>query len=431
MFKDEYRKMNESIRPGSELLEKTERSMEEIMNRKNVRRMSARMAVALALVGVLALTGVAFATGAIQSVFELMRSWGYPVSNVDVEKLNELAETGFGEQVGQTDYSGEVSVELVQAYYDGDRMIVGAKYREGKNVVVMTLDHEMMAMTRKDDPAFCASNYLDDDMPVMIDQNGLLEQKSDLLPSFITKMMTDEEIVAFEQAYEQNGEAGMLIYSAGRSDGVWVDGEMDDIYMNEDYSAQGEDGSVLRYVDVRNLPDRCVNRESLTVTLAVTQSVRVIRADADGVWIAGQRLERKEFPFEVKKNDQNAYFVYGSFENEVYSTKAELRVTDLDVRVMLDMVRPEEWVKADETAVSIEEAKVDYIWDYRVVYQDGSHEDVMDTSHSDGSAYRMEGSIALREGQTQIILRPYYALSGLVEGEDIVISLENGIPSVK
>lgn len=430
MFKDEYKRMNETIRPDSGLLERTERSMAEIMNKKDAKRMSAKMVVALAMACVLALTGVAFATGAIENVFELMRSWGYFV-NVDVGKLNELSETGFGEQVGQTDYSGEVSVELVQAYYDGDRMIVGAKYREGKNVVVMTLDHEMMAMTRKEDPAFCASNYLYDDMPVMIDQNGMLEQKSTLLPSFITKMMTDAEIIAFEQAYEQNGEAGMLIYSAGRSDGVWVDGEMDDIYMNDDYSAQGEDGSVLRYVDIRKLPDRCVNRESLTVNFAVTQYVRAVRADADGVWIAGQRLERKEFPFEVKRNDQEKYFVYGSFENEVYSTEAELCVGALDIRVAITMIRPEEWIKADETAVSIEEAKVDYIWDYHVVYPDGTHEDMMDASYSDGSGYHMEGSIALREGQKEIILRPYYSLSGLVEAEDIVISLENGIPSVK
>ena len=44
MFKDEYKRMNESIKPGSELLKRTERSMAEIMNKKDAKRMSAKMA---------------------------------------------------------------------------------------------------------------------------------------------------------------------------------------------------------------------------------------------------------------------------------------------------------------------------------------------------------------------------------------------------
>ena len=43
----------------------------------------------------------------------------------------------------------------------------------------------------------------------------------------------------------------------------------------------------------------------------------------------------------------------------------------------------------------------------------------------------MVGTLELAEGQSGVVLRPRYTKSGLVEGEDIVISLENGSPSVK
>ena len=424
MFKEEYKKLNEKIMPGSELLQQTERSMKESMDKKQARRMSGKMAVALALVCALALTGAAFATGAIQSVFGWIRELGY-YDSVNMEELNELADSNVGAEEQETVHSGQVSVELNQAYYDGHQLIVGAKYKVGTVEVIHGLEHELMDMTRPESEAFCAVRYEEDNMPLVIDQQGLIPEKSSLIPANITANMTDEQIQAFEKAYAENGEAGVVIYDAGTSDGIRISGdEHDEAYPEDDERHTDVDGTIWRYVDFGTLPESCREQDSLTVTFGIHLSATVLRADKDGVWVAKKRLDRAEFAFEVERNNQETRFAYGSFENEVYSAEVELRLTEISNRMIIDMVRPPEWTRADSVAMSVGEGDVDYIWDYYVIYPDGTHENVMDSSEpTENNGYRMKGQITLQEGQSEVILRPYYTLSGLHEGEDIIIEI--------
>ena len=431
MFKDEYKRMNDAIRPGSELLERTERSMAEIMNKKDAKRMSAKMVVALAVACALALTGVAFATGAIQSVFGWMKSSGIR-EDTDFERLNELADSELGVQTVQTEYGGEASVELSQVYYDGNQLIVGAKYMIGTGNAIVGLEHELMNRTRQGDEAFCAVRFEENNMPLAINQQGTIPEKSSLIPSYIAANMTDEQIQAFEKEYAENGEAGAVVYSGVMADQIQVAGDADDeLCPQTDVWSKEPDGAVWRYVDFGMLPEACSGQDRLTVKFGIIQKADVVRADADGVWVASAKLDKAEFVFEVDRNDQQTCFAYGSFENEIYAAKVELRINEVSSRVIVDMTRPEEWSKADSVAMTIGDGEVDYIWDYCAIMPDGSWESVMEQNYPTETGCRMEGTIKLSEDQREIILRPRYNKSGLVEGEDIVISLENGISSVK
>lgn len=424
MFKDEYKRMNDMIKPGSELLERTERSMEEIMNKKTAKHMSGKMAVALALACVLALTGVAFATGAIQSVFSWIQDWGF-YETTDFQKLDQLADSELGTETKDSERNGKVSVELNQAYYDGNQLIVGAKYKTGEWQVIHGLDHELMAMTREGDPAFKATKYPLVNEDVYIDANGLIEQKSKMLPATVTKYMTDEDVKTFEEAYEKNGEAGMIVYNAFMSDHIEIEGEaLSDNAPNEDLNVPQGVGETWRYAAFHELDDGVRGQEKIRVIFGINQSVTVVRADKDGVWIAGQMLDKIKFPFEVENNGQETHMYYGSFENETYSAKAELRVSDVSTRLTIDMTYPAEWKKADSEAMSTGDGEVDYIWDYRVLMPDGSWDHVVNRKTWTETGCQMKGYIELQEGQTEVILRPYYMLSGLVEGEDIILKID-------
>jgi hypothetical protein len=122
---------------------------------------------------------------------------------------------------------------------------------------------------------------------------------------------------------------------------------------------------------------------------------------------------------------------YGSFETEVYSAKVEMRVSEVNNRIVIDMVRPAEWSKADAEDMGIGDGEVDYIRDYCMLMPDGSWKRAIERKEPTEEGCRMEGVIEMTEGQTEVILRPRYTKSGLVEGEDIIISLENGVSSVK
>lgn len=420
MFKEDYKKLNERIMPGSELMKRTERSMKEIMNKKQAKHMSGKMALALALACVMTLTGVAFATGAIQSVFDWMKGLGIR-EEVDFDRLGELSESGLGMETEETEYNGQVSVELNQAYYDGYQLILGAKYRIGGNQAVVGLEHELMELTRPENEAFCAVRYEAGAMPLAIDQQGAIPEKSSLIPAYIAADMTDEQIQAFEEAYAENGEAGVVVYAADMSDHIPVREDVEEeLCPQTDVWSNESDGSVWRYVDFGTLPESCREQDQLCVSFGVNQRATVVRADAEGVWVASVRMDKAEFSFEVERNGQETRFAYGSFENDVYSAKAELRMNGVSNRLIIDMVRPQEWTGADKEA--------DFIRDYHVMYPDGTHEGVMDSKYpTDNNGYRMEGTISLQEGQTEVVLRPYYALTGLREGEDIILE----IPSVK
>ncbi len=418
MFKEEYRRMNERIAPSAELIQQTQRSMKKMMKKKNAKRCSARMVLAMVLVGVLALTGAAFASGAVQRVFEWMQEMGDSMP-IDFDKLNELADSDLGTERAETQYSGEVSVELSQAYYDGSQLITGAKYMLGSNQVYVGLDHELMAWTRPDDPSFSASKYEEGSSPRPLDTPIV----SELIPPYISCEMTDEQIQAFENMYQENGEAGAVIYYAGQSDYIGVAEDVNDnICYNPDYYRNLDERTVWRYTDFDELPAGCLDRDSLTVTFGISQRVRVLRADKDGVWVAGQTLEKLEFPFVIKRNEQDVMMVYGSFENEVYSAKVDMCVSKVRSQLTIDMIRPAQWSEADDKAVSVGEGEVDYIWCYHMVYPDGSHEEVYDEGrYVAENTYRYTADIKLPEGHNEIILRPYYTLSGLHEGEDIIL----------
>jgi len=431
MFKDEYKKMNESIRPGSGLIERTERSMAEIMNKKDARRISGKMAVALALVCALALTGVAFATGAIENVFTWIQSWGsYDTTNL--QKLDQLADSELGTETKESERNGNLSVELNQAYYDGTQLIVGAKYKTGEWRVIHGLDHELMAMTREVDPAFGATKYPLVNEDVYIDANGLIEQKSKMLPATVTHCMSDEDVRAFEEAYEKNGEAGMIVYKPFMSDHIEIEGEtLIDTAPYEDWNVPQDGGETWRYAAFTDLDDGVRGQEKLSVIFGINQRAIVVRADKDGVWIAQQPMDKLRFSFEVRNNGQETHMYYGSFENEVYSAKVELCVSEVNNRIVIDMVRPAEWSKADAEDMGIGDGEVDYIRNYCVLMPGGSWERATERKNPTEEGCCMEGTIEQIEGQSEVILRPRYTKRGLVEGEDIVISLENGISSVK
>lgn len=420
MFKDEYKRMNDAIRPGSELLERTERSMAEIMNKKDAKRMSAKMVVALAVACALALTGVAFATGALQSVFGWMGE-RYANQKVDYEKLDQLADRDMGMDEKESENTGTVSVELNQVYYDGSQLIVGAKYDIGTVKVVHGLDHELMAMTREGDPAFSATKHALVNDEIYLDADGAIEQKSKMLPAYVTANMKQADAAAFEEAYRKYGEAGMVIYEAFVSDHIELEGEaLLDTVPEKDLSRKQEDGRVWRYAEFIDLPDG--NHEKINVIFGVNQKAIIVRADKDGVWIAQKMLDKIRFPFEVENNGQETSISYGSFKNEVYSADAEVCRSEVVVRVAINLNHPAEWYKED----------MDYITAYHAVYSDGTTDDIWDGVDRTGeNSLRVTGIIDVKEGQTEIVLRPEYTKSGLVEGEDIVISFENGIPSVK
>lgn len=432
MFKDDYKKMNETITPGSELLRNTERSMEEIMNKKDAKRVSAKMALALALAGVLALTGVAFATGAIQSVFSWMGQ-RHVNDKVDYDKLDQLADQDLASASQLFDDEGEVAVEVRQAYYDGYQLIMGVQYNL-KSRVEMGLDNERVAMTRPGDPSFCATKYdSQEGLPVPVTEEGENFPQSDILPAYMAQYMTDEQVRAFEKEYAEKGEAAVTVYTATMADKADIEGdENNEISMDMDERAAGDEpDSMYRYIEFDELTGDFVNRDELTVTFGLHQKVHVCRVDSEGVWTASARIENLLVPCTVQKNGQETRFAYGSFENEIYSAKAELRATDVRSRVIIDVVRPEEWNNADSVAMSIDDGEVDYVFSYRVLTVDGEWESAIDEIQATETGCHMEGVIELAEGQTEVILRPRYSKSGLVEGEDIVISLENGISSVK
>ncbi|MBQ2957025.1 MAG: hypothetical protein IJE08_11250 [Clostridia bacterium] len=418
--------MNETITPGSELLKRTERSMEEIMNKKDAKRVSAKMALALALAGVLALTGVAFATGAVESLFGWFRDWGYSTT-ADIDQLNELADSGFEAESQSTQYNGNVSAELVQAYYDGYQLIIGARYQEGASKVILGLEHDALAMTRPDDPAFCATKH--EPGGVYINDDGQIPEKSKLLPPYIIQWMTDEQIAAFEKMYAENGEAGVVLYTAGASDHIAVEGDdQNRLVPEDDHQNMQENGVMLRYVDFGDLIEECRDKEQLTVTLLMGEGVSAVRTDKDGIWVAGQPLGQLEFPYVVRKNEQDTTMLYGSYENDVYSAKAEVRVSDVSTRVIVDVTQPAEWLEARSDPKQWK--TVEFIRMLYVVQPDGSMVS-FDGMPTENGAYRWETALDLIEGQEEIRIRPYYSISGYQESEDIVISLENGISSVK
>ena len=422
MFKDEYKKMNESIRPGSGLIERTERSMAEIMNKKDAKRMSAKMAVALAMACVLALTGVAFATGAIQSVFSWMGQ-RYANQKVDYEMLDQLADRDMGMGEMDSENAGTVSVELNQVYYDGTQLIVGSRYAVGTTKVVHGLDHELMVMTKVGDPAFSATRHALVNDEIYLDADEAIDQKSKMLPAYVTANVEQADVAAFEEEYRKNGEAGMVIYEAFVSDHIELEGEvLIDTVPEKDLGRMQEDGRVWRYAEFINLPNGVRNQDNINVIFGINQKAMIIRADKDGVWIAQKGLEKIRFPFGVENNGQETSIYYGSFENEIYSADAEVRRSEVVDRIAINLNHPAEWYKED----------MDYIMAYHVVYSDGTTDDIWNGVDPTGeNSRRVTGVIEVKEGQTEIILRPEYTKSGLREGEDIVISLENGISSVK
>lgn len=434
MFKDEYKKMNESIRPGSELLDRTERSMAEIMNKRDAKRMSAKMAVALAMACVLALTGVAFATGAIQSVFGWMGQRNID-DKVDYEKLDQLADQDLASASQPFKDKGEVAVEVKQAYYDGYQLIMGVQYNL-KSHVEMGIENEHVALTRPGDPSFCAQKYDSEEglpVPLPATEEGKTFPQSDILPAHIARYLTEEQVRAFEKEYAENGEAAVTVYTATMSDKADIEGDEDnEISMDMDERAAGDEPDTMyRYIEFDELTGDFVNRDELTVTFGLHQKVHVCRVDSEGVWTASARIEKLLVPCTVQKNGQETRFAYGSFENEIYSAKAELRVTDVRSRVIIDVVRPAEWNKADSEAMSVDDGEVDYVFSYRMLTADGEWESAIDEIQATETGCRMEGVIELTDGQTEVILRPRYTKSGLVEGEDIIIPLENGVSSVK
>lgn len=432
MFKDEYKKMNESIRPDSGLLEKTERSMAEIMNKKTARHMSAKMAVALALAAVLALTGVAFATGAIQSVFSFFKSIGVPTT-ADIDKLDQLADQDLASAAQEFEDVGEVAIEVRQAYYDGYQLIMGVQYNL-KSRVELGRDNEYVALTRPGDPSFCAEKYdSQEGLPIPLRSEDDKVVHSDILPEYIAEYMTEEQVGAFEKEYAEKGEAAVVIYRASMSDRADIEGDDEhEISMEMDERAAGDQPDTMyRYIEFDELTGEFANRDEMTVTFGLRQTVTVCRVDSEGIWTADAPAGNLLVPCTVRKNNQETDFAFGSFENEVYNAKAELRMTDVSSRIIIDMIRPEEWYRAWMNALTIEDGEVDYIWSYCVRMPDGSWEKVINDSQHTETGCRMEGSVDLCEGQTAVVLRPLYTKKGLVEGEDIVIFLENGISSVK
>jgi len=84
------------------------------------------------------------------------------------------------------------------------------------------------------------------------------------------------------------------------SDEILIEGEAnDELCPQTDVWSDEPDGVIWRYVDFGILPEEYRERDRLTVNFGVIQNADVVRADAEGVWVAAVRMEKAEFDFEI------------------------------------------------------------------------------------------------------------------------------------
>lgn len=413
MQKQEYKRAMDLILPDKALIMRTEAAMRFARSGKKRaarRRAPMKIVLAVALIAAL-LVGVGIASGAIQSVFMLARdryAGDDPLMGMQYDILLESA----AQNVMQTavPFEGvddDMRFKLSESYYDGELLILGFTYNNPHRPASFDFgpEHELF-------------NEL---------QNVIDEEAGSELMIDIESCLTPEEYAEFLRRLDENGSAGVIYYDSHMNDGVYgQDGE--DLMLGMDAYDQLDDGTQWRYIEFQQpLPDTMRGKDEIGVQFKVTHREYYYYRDASGSYYyfpwGEAYIQSTVLTARIQRGDADVRHYKEEFKREDYAVRVDATVAPAYLKAMFTLDTPAERQEENEWETAFSESTVDYICDF-VQVQDG--EEMRNEQYGmimDGNT--IYGTYSpLKEGASEIVFRPVYALSGSHPGEDVVIRLE-------
>ena len=353
------------------------------VDRAKIRRKLSASLVA-ALVALLLLTGIAFATGIAQSVFRAMRGM---YTGEDPSKYEQLEALSNRSEISvPLEHVQDGRFTLIQSYYDGEQL--------------------MMAYTL-DAP----------EQPVDFTFGPDHARFKDLQPGKLGFTVEDGEAGQFHRMRAEKGSLGMIKHNVYLSDRVKLLDGTDLPNYNERTTA---DGTYMEFL--LPLPKAARNKDELTLVLKIKRSTLYYYEDATDGYYFHDNYEPDFVTVTVKRTTDKITRYAATYETEHYRARASAQASPVNVRATITLDVPPEWRVLEDTFGEPLPSGLDMIFEYALVVDGKSHSAPMHESW-DGNTVTWEGAYAVAPTDlSEVRLRPVYSIRGEVPEEDLVLT---------
>lgn len=405
MQRQEYKLQMNKIAPDELLLARTEAAMRKRISAVTRRHRAPLRAILVAALALALLTGIALASGLLESVFQQMIG-RYTLEPVSYETVRQVAATDVFSQAVELPGAAEpMQFTIKESYYDGETLMLGFAY---------TVPHRPASFDfGPDHPYFSRLEPL-----------GSLwyELKDDL---------TQSEYQRYESELKQHGKVGILLHQTYMSDSVNGEGGVDLNPGGDDHDTL-PDGTQWRMLTIEPpLPEAMRNRDEVGIEFKVVQRPVYYYEDQTGEYLYAPFEDRVVVPLtaRIAQSGAETRRFAQDFANGTYSVHVEALVAPAYIKATFTLDVPEEWkdVAGNEAFFTAGESPVDFVSNFILVghgievdgeyYESGT--DFMKTDLSE-----MSGTFPpLSEGEDKLIFRPVYVNSGPHPEEDMVIQI--------
>lgn len=353
------------------------------------------MALIAAILALALLAGVAFATGAAQSAFK---------------QLSELFKGESGKYEAMDALSGADSIEIMINEASGTRFVIDQSYYDGEQLML----------------AYHIDNgVIDTDLSYAISGD---EATSRGVFVNIKDKLSDADYAAFTERLAQSGAAGVSFTEYVLGDGVWLTGDaLIQAAMSMDISngvyieyetplpdtARGQDALALKFTLFENKCYYYAANAGPEVPNESTQSMRY--------YYKSERIGKTYIEATIPRDASGCVRVSGGMQTDIYAAQADAEISPVNVRATITLAIPGAWAVLWDSIDELIKADNDMIYTYALALG-GETFYGMTQNNVDGltCAMQFDFPVALT-GQTELRLRPVYAISGAREAEDIVI----------
>ncbi len=351
-----------------------------VMGRGKRMKKKLRMALTAALVFLL-VAGIAYATGIGRTIFSQMVD---VLGGKDTQKYEEVDELSTrGADSRRLYIAPDMTLTLLQSYYDGAQLIIG--YALEGNLPQVDFDYDSAPLTR-------------------------IRSPYDATSEDITAEMTDEQRAIFQARYARDGSVGALI--------PHIDIVTVETSSREELLGGGTQVAGGMYEEFAVLPESAREKDSIEIALVVTITCDYVYMDETGTYSdsVDGLLQQEAIPFVIPRSTCSVWDYTGVYEDDQYTSSATVYVTPFNVRTLLHLNVPANWMYSG----SDEDVPIEYALIVDGMPYEG--ELVLDaTNMSDYTRdWEYEYVLEIADG-AQLRLRPVYAISGAHPDEDIVL----------
>ena len=369
------------------------RILNQTVEREVVFIMKKRTAIiTIALITIMLLTGVGFATGVVQSIISNMKGM---IENEDAAKYEAL-ET-LAANPAHTQSLSQISgarFTLSQSYYDGEQIILG---------------YSLDGLSPSADFNFGPTSEHFDDMENTTQGNTVLMLN-------LADELTEDEYNQFTTMLAQNGSAGVIYYNTYIGDHLYL---ADGTELPGNNQTEVDNGVYLEVM--RPLPDEAKDKPALEIAINVKRTKCFYYQDAMGSYYLFERPKEERVMFSIPRSTDEIQWCSGSFASDSYSTAAILMMSPINVWVDISMITTSEWETVDE----LRQKGIDMIYAYDLVVNGVSHETLLLDRCEDENLRAFEGECTFDVSNCEELrLRPLYSIQGEVPEEDIVFGLK-------